>query len=133
MSEKPGTRTCEKDYRKRPLPESCRAVDRKFDFLVRELERYRVDVAAVQETKWFGADVWNACGYTMVHSGRCLPVGGDARRGEGVGIIMDHRMTDTWRDAGEQWSTVSSRIVSAHFRLARDPVEERNGKSGGRF
>ena len=33
-------------------------VDRKLDLLVDELGKYRVDVAGLQETKWFGSDVW---------------------------------------------------------------------------
>ena len=32
-------------------------VDRKLDHLMGELERYRVSVAGIQETKWFGSDV----------------------------------------------------------------------------
>ena len=89
--------------------------------------------AAAQETKWF----WNLCvEYWWLYVdtfGRCLPVGGDARRVEGVGTIMDCHMTDTRRDAGEQWCTVSSCVVSARFHLAKDGDEERKGESGRRF
>ena len=35
-------------------------VDRKLDLLVDELGKYRVDVTGLQETKWFGSDVWHA-------------------------------------------------------------------------
>ena len=42
---------------------------------MRELRRYDVSVAAVQETKWFGAGVWEAQGYTLLYSGRPLPHG----------------------------------------------------------
>ena len=35
-------------------PPSNSTVDRKLDLLVGELKRYRVSVAGVQETKWFG-------------------------------------------------------------------------------
>ena len=40
-------------------------VDRKWDLVVRELKRYRVSVAGIQESKWFGSDVWPADGYTF--------------------------------------------------------------------
>ena len=43
-------------------------VDRKLDLMVKELRRYRVSVAGIQETKWFGTDVWPADGtpsYTL--------------------------------------------------------------------
>ena len=41
-------------------------VDRKLDLLVRELKRYRVSVAGIQESKWFGSDVWPASSYILV-------------------------------------------------------------------
>ena len=50
-------------------------VDRKLDLLVKELKRYGVSVAAIQETKWFESDVWETQGYTFLHSGRPLPEG----------------------------------------------------------
>ena len=52
----------------------CDSVDRKLDFLVGELQHYKVTVAGIQETKWFGADVWPAIdGHTMLHSSRPVP------------------------------------------------------------
>ena len=47
----------------------AQTVDRKLDLLVRELKRYGVSVAGIQETKWFGNDLWVADGYTLLHSG----------------------------------------------------------------
>ena len=38
-------------------PAGSAGVDRKLDFLVEELTKYRMDVAGLQETKWFGSDV----------------------------------------------------------------------------
>ena len=74
-------------------------VDRKLDLLVRELQRFRVSIVDIQESKWFGKDVWPAVdGYTFVHSGRTLPGEDDiAARGEGVGILMDAKATAAWR------------------------------------
>ena len=46
--------------RPRQAPEVSSAVDRKLDLMVNELRRYRVSVAATQETKWYGRDVWEA-------------------------------------------------------------------------
>ena len=89
--------------RKRPHA-SPSSVDRKFDFLVDQLRRYGIAVAAVLETKWFGADVWMMKGYTFLHSGRQLPSGNDGvRRNEGVGVVLDPVMTQAWRRAGESW------------------------------
>ena len=98
---------------------NCNSVDRKLDLLIGELKRYKVSamVAAIQETKWFGQDVWNAEGYTFLHSGRPLPTSEDdhAMRNEGVGIALDERATIAWRAAMETWCAVSSRIVTARL------------------
>ena len=32
-------------------------VEKKLDLLARELKRYRISIAGIQETKWFGSDV----------------------------------------------------------------------------
>ena len=77
-------------------------VDRKVDLKAKELRRYGVSVAAIQETKWFGSDVWEAQGYLFLHFGRPLPNEGEvAARNEGVGIALDERATKAWKDAGK--------------------------------
>ena len=66
--------------------------------------------------------VWKGCvcladRYTFLHSGCPLP--GDqerAIRNEGVGIALDEKATVAWKDAGEVWEAVSSRIISARFK-----------------
>ena len=95
--------------------QSCDLVDRKLDLLVGELQRYNVSVGGIQETKWFGADVWPAAnGYTLLHSGRPVPSSDDAvTRREGVGLVLDVRATAAWRMAGEAWKPVSSRVGSS--------------------
>ena len=93
-------------------------MDRKLDLLVSELRRYGVSVAAIQETKWFGRDVWQADKHTFLHSGRRLPKDGEpAVRNEGVGILLDERATAAWKEAGEVWNDISSRIVTARLKL----------------
>ena len=75
---------------------------RKLDLLVNELKKLNVAVAGIQETKWFGQNVWNAGGYTLLHLGCTLP--GDDEpllRNEGVGIVLDQHATVAWKNAGE--------------------------------
>ena len=94
-------------------------VDRKLDLLARELKRYGVSIAGIQETKWFGNDVWPADGYTFLHSGRPLPSDQErAARNEGVGIALDKEATAAWKNAGEVWEAVSSRVVMARLKWA---------------
>ena len=72
-------------------------VDRKLDCLVKELKKLNVAVAGIQETKWFGQDVWNADGFTLLQSGRTLPGDGELLlRKEGVGIVLDQCATAAW-------------------------------------
>ena len=50
-------------------------------------------VAGIQESKWFGSDVWPADGYTFLHSGRPLPSDQEkGTRNEGVGIALDEKV-----------------------------------------
>lgn len=56
-------------------------------------------------------------GFTLLHSGRPLPVNGEvAVHNEGVGIMLDPQATAAWRDAGEVWKAVSSRLVTARMK-----------------
>ena len=113
--------------RVRPNPKVCHlpsdgphCVDRKLDLLVNELKKLNVAIAGMQETKWFGQDVWNADGYTLLHSGRTLPGDGESLlRNKGVGIVLDWYATVAWKKAGETWEAVSSRIVTARLQIAQ--------------
>ena len=86
-----GVHVCQK---RQVLSERSNVVDRKLDMLVRELKRYRVSVAGIQESRWFGKDIWPAAdGYTFLHSGRPLPDSGyAATRNERVGILWMKRL-----------------------------------------
>ena len=56
-------------------------------------------------------------GYTFFHSGRPLPCAEEtAVRNEGVGIMLDERASAAWREAGEAWEAISSRVVTARLK-----------------
>ena len=94
-------------------------VDRKIKFLVKELKCFRMGVVCISETKWFGSDVYEADGFTVLHSGRDLPQPGDMlQHGEGVTVVLDPAMTQAWHDAGESWLAVNSRIVSVRLQFS---------------
>ena len=119
----------------RPNTKSClslstgpHCVDRKLDFLVKELKKFDVAVTGIQETKLFGQDVWNVDGYTLLHSGHTLPGDGEPLlKNEGVGIVLDQHATAAWKNAGEAWEAVSSRIVTARLQI----VQCRHRRCGG--
>ena len=95
------------------------AVERKLDLLVNELKHYSISIIGIQETKWFGYDIWPIGEWTFLHSGHVLPVDSDAAvRQNGVGILLDGRVTAVWQAAGEAWKAVSPQIVCARLKLA---------------
>ncbi len=53
--------------------QSQRGEERNVDLVVRELKRYNVKVAGLQETKWFGCEVYDV--------GGCVVLTSVARRG----------------------------------------------------
>ena len=93
-------------------------IDKKINFLVKELRHFHMSIVCISETKWFGYDVHVVDGYTVIHLGRSVPQSGNTvQRGEGVAIVLDPVMATSWRESGASWSAVSSRIVSAHLQL----------------
>ena len=104
-------------------------VDRKLSLLVCELQCYHVSVAGIQEIKWFGSDVWPAeDGWIFLHAGRQLPSSKDvAQHGEGVGILLGPVRVSAWHAAGDAWSAVLSRIITARLKLASAGIRPAGG------
>ena len=83
-------------------------------------KRLNITAAKFQETKWFWSDVWNAEGHTVLHSRRPIPDQGDPqRRNEGLGILLDRCAATAWKDAGDSWEAISSRVVTARLKVRR--------------
>ena len=94
--------------------------DRKVDLVVRELGRYGVKVAALQETKWFGRAVYRVGESVVLAADRPVPALGEScQRGEGVAIVLFVLAIHAWRAAGEQWKVWSSRLMSACLQTGR--------------
>ena len=77
--------------------------ERKIDQVVYELERYQVVVAALQETKWFGIDMYTVGDSVVLTSGRVvLEQEGSRQRGEGVAVVLSGSAVSTWKAGGSQ-------------------------------
>ena len=69
-------------------------VDHMLNLLMGELQRYRITIAGMQETKWFGSDVWPAArGWVAISMHSDVPLvipssDESAWCGEGVGILL---------------------------------------------
>ena len=67
--------------------DEVQAEDRRADLVIRELSRYDVKVAALQETKWFGSGIYHVGDSIVPASGRKKPrVDEPVQRGEGVAL-----------------------------------------------
>ena len=89
------------------------AEDRRVDLIIRELERYDIKMAALQETKWLGSNVYNIGKSVLLTSGRPVPAPGELlQRGEGVALVLTGPAITAWKAAGQQWRAWSSRLIS---------------------
>ena len=89
---------------------------RKIDQVVDVLEDYSVTVAALQETKWFGSEVYKVGENLVLTAGRPVPRE-DRQRGEGVALILKGPAVQAWKAGGSRWKTWGSRIISATLRI----------------
>ena len=72
--------------------------------MIRELNRYDITVAALQETLWFGKHVYLVGESVVITSGRETPQGHQSgQRGEGVAVVLTQwpckRSMESWRRA----------------------------------
>ena len=94
--------------------------DRRVDLVTRELQRYNISVAALQETKWFGTVVYKVARSIVLAAGRPTPQPGqNMQRGEGVALVLTWPAVTAWRAGDEQWKAWRSRIVKATLAAGR--------------
>ena len=92
--------------------------ERKIDQVVAELARYRVDVAGLQGTKWFGSDVYRVDDSVVIAAGRPVPGAGVVnQRGEDVVVVLSGPAVDAWRSGSGRWKAWSSRLVSLALKV----------------
>ncbi len=78
------------------------AVDKKSRLMVQEFCKFGMNVVDLSETKWCGNALYNVDGYLILHSGRPVPAAGErVERNEGVGLVLDPIMAESWRECGE--------------------------------
>ena len=93
--------------------EVVNAEDRRIDQVVNELTRYNIDIAALQETKWFGEEAYKVGKSMMLTAGRTVPGANEVKqRGKGVALVLNGRAIDAWRTGGSKWKAWSSRLIT---------------------
>ena len=70
--------------------------DRRIDLVLRELGRYGIKVAALQETKCFGNAEYQI-GSVLLNAGRPTPETGQHRQREGVAIVLIGEAVAAWK------------------------------------
>ena len=92
----------------------------KLDLVVHQLGRFGIEAAGLQETKWFGKGVYPVADSLILVSGRPSPSNSPAssgQRGEGVALVLRHRVRYAFEFGGCQWTAVSSRILVARLKF----------------
>ncbi len=89
-------------------------VDTKSAIMVQVFKEYGMNIVGISETKWFGLRKYKVNDHLILHSGHPVPAEDEAvERNEGAGIVLDPDMARLWKEGGEVWKPISSRIVSA--------------------
>ena len=79
-------------------------------------------VAALQETKWFGDNVYAVGKSIVLTAGRPVPGNDDARqRGEGVALVLSGPAISGWKAGGSRWKAWSSRLLSISIKIGDSP------------
>jgi len=73
--------------------------ERKIDQAINEVGRYKIDVAALQETKWFVEVFYEVAGSFVLSSGR--PEGDMRQQQEGGAAVLSGSAITVWRNGGE--------------------------------
>ena len=75
--------------------------ERKIDQVISELDSYPVNVAALQETRWFGKYVYRVVNSAVLSAGRDIPDAGQTRqRSEGVAVVLSGKALNAWKAGG---------------------------------
>ena len=83
--------------------------ERKIDQVISELGRYKIDVAALQEMKWFGEAVYRVGESVVLAAGRAVTgTGAVKQRGPAI---------SAWKSAGSHWRAWNSRLVTATLKV----------------
>ena len=108
----------------RQRKEEANAEERRIDQVVSERNRYKIDVAALQETKWFGDETYRVGNSMLLTAGRKTPDSDESRvRGEGVIKMLSSKAKDAWKDGGTKWRARSSQLI-IHSYLGYGEIQE---------
>jgi exonuclease III len=86
--------------------------------VIKQLKKYRIQIAALSETCMYDSGVKLVSDYTMIYSG--VSHDNKTRKAHGVAICLDQTATKVWKDSGSEWEPISERIIK--IRLLCAPI-----------
>lgn len=90
----------------------------KRELVIKQLKKYRIQVAALSETGMYNSGITIVDDYTMIHSG--VASDNKTRSAHGVAVCLDKQATRVWKDSGSVWEAINERIVMV--RLGCKPI-----------
>ena len=76
--------------------------DRRINQVVSAIEKYEVVVGAMQDTKWFGSEVYMVGESVVLTAGRDVPgIGHVKPRGEDIAIVLTGLAIGAWKAGGK--------------------------------
>ena len=89
--------------------------------MVRELDRYGVIVAALQESKWMGSNMYQVDESVVFATGQqVLGPGEPLHRGEDVALVLNGPAMGAWQEEGKLWKAWSSRLISIQLQIGKE-------------
>ena len=85
--------------------------------VIKQLKKYRIQIAALSETCLYDCGVKLINDYTMIYSG--VPSDNKTRNAHGVAICFDQMATKVWKDSGSKWEAVSERILKIRLKCSQ--------------
>ena len=89
----------------------------KKELVIKQLKKYRIQIAALSETCIYDCSVKLINDYTMIYSG--VPSDNKTRNAHGVAICFDQTAMKVWKDSGSEWEAVSEWIVKIRLKCSQ--------------
>ena len=88
----------------------------KREIIIKQLKKYKIQIAALSETCMCDSGVKLVSDYTMIYSG--APYDKKTRKAHGVAICVNPIATKVWKDSGSEWVPINERIIKIRLYCA---------------
>ena len=83
---------------------------------MKQLKQYRIQIAALSETRMYDSGVKPVSNCTMIYSGASHD--SKTRKAYGVAICLDQTATKVWKESGSKWKPISEGIIKIRLYCA---------------